>query len=150
MTHHTSSHTGIANSDLADATGRHSILTQVHEGMGVYDVKNNHIGHVDFVHFGAASETQQELGVGPAAPAPADNPNMRRDTIIDSIAQAFSPNDVPQQLQEKLLLTGYLLLNADGLFASDRFITPDQITGVSNDRVQLGVTRDQLIKRRWD
>jgi hypothetical protein len=140
--------TGIANSDINDATGRQSILSMVHEGMGVYDVRDNHIGKVDFVHFGAASETQQELGTGPASTAPADDPDMRRDTIIDNIAEAFHPNEIPDQLQNKLLMSGYIRMDADGLFAADRFITPDQITGVSGDRVQLGVSRDQLVKRR--
>ena len=150
MTHHMNSglNTGIANSDLNDTTGQNSILSLIHEGMSIYDVRENHIGRVDFVHFGAASETQQELGTGPATPAPADNPNMRRDTIIDNIAEAFQPNEVPEQLQNKLLLSGYVRMDADGFFASDRFITPDQIARVADDRVYLAVNRDQLVKRR--
>jgi hypothetical protein len=148
MANYNNTRTGIANSDVDDNTGRFSILSQVHKGMYVYDVKDNRIGHVDFVHFGAASETQQELGTGPAAPAPADDPNMRRDTIIDNIAEAFSPGDVPQELQEKLLVSGYVRLDTAGLFARDRFITPDQIASVMDDKVQLSVTRDQLAKPR--
>lgn len=147
MTHHNSSTTGITNSDINDSTGRHSILSQIHEGMDVHDVNDKRIGSVAFVHFGAASETQQELGVGPAASAPADNPQMRRDTIIDNIAEAFDPNEVPQELQEKLLVSGYIRLDTSGLFASDRFITPDQIVNVSGDTVQLSVNRNQLVKR---
>jgi hypothetical protein len=155
MTHHTHnpqhnmgiSNTGIANSDIDDTTGRHSIFAQIREGMGVYDVRDNHIGSVAFVHFGAASETQQELGTGPASPAPADNPNLRRDTLIDNLAEAFDPNEVPAELQEKLLVSGYLRLDTAGLFASDRFITPEQIASVADDRVYLSVNRDQLVKR---
>jgi hypothetical protein len=152
MTHHTghdmSNRTGLANSDINDTTGSQSILSLVHEGMDVYDVKDDRIGSVDFVHFGAASETQQELGTGPASPAPADNVQMREDTIIDNIAEAFVPNEIPQPLQEKLLLSGFIRLDTAGLFAADRYITPDQISGVVDDKVQLSVTRDQLIKRR--
>jgi len=137
----------IDQSDIADATGQQSILSQIHKGMPVYDVRDNHIGHVAFVHFGAASETQQQLGVGPASPAPADNPNMRQDTIIDNIAEAFDPNEVPKELQEKLLVSGYIRLDTAGFFATDRFITPEQIAGIKDDTVQLSVNRDQLIKR---
>jgi hypothetical protein len=147
MNRYTTTPTGIENSDINDATGKHSILRQIHKGMHVHDVRDNHIGSVAFVHFGAASETQQELGTGPASPAPADNPNMRRDTIIDNIAEAFDPNEVPQELQEKLLVSGYIRLDSSGLFASDRFITPDQIVSVSDDTVNLSVSRDQLVKR---
>ena len=147
MTRHTNTVTGIEQSDIADATGQQSILSQIHEGMPVYDVRDNHIGRVAFVHFGAASETQQQLGVGPASPAPADNPNMRQDSIIDNIAEAFDPNEVPTELQEKLLVSGYIRLDTAGFFASDRFITPDQIAGIQDDTVQLSVNRDQLVKR---
>jgi hypothetical protein len=51
-------------------------------------------------------------------------------------------------LQSKLLMDGYVRMDASGLFASDRFITPDQIARVDGDRVYLTVNRDQLIKRR--
>ena len=146
MTHHMNTQTGIANSDINDSTGRFSILMQVREGMGIYDLRDHHIGHVDFVHFGAASETQQELGTGPTTVMPADSPEMRRDTIIDNIAEAFRPNDVPDQLQNKLLMSGYVRMDADGLFAADRFILPDQIARVTDGKVFLSVDRDQLIK----
>lgn len=108
---------------------------------------NNRIGSVDFVHFGVASEAQQELGTGPASTSVADDPNMRRDTIVDNIAEAFSPNEVPEQLQSKLLMSGYIRMDADGLFAADRFITPDQIVNVSDEKVYLSVNLDGLVKR---
>jgi hypothetical protein len=138
---------GVHNTDLNDDTGAQSILNQIREGMGVYDVRDQHIGTVDFVHFGAASETQQELGLGPATTTGADSPRMRDDSIIDNIAEAFSPKEVPQQLQSKLLVSGYIRLDA-GLFGSDRFITPEQIVSVSGDKVQLSVNKDQLVKRQ--
>jgi hypothetical protein len=147
MTHHTPQH-HVDVPNVNDVTGSHSVLSQIHENMAVYDNDNNHIGTVDFVHFGAASEMQQELGAGAASPGPADSPQMREDSFIDNIAEAFSPNEVPQELQERLLQNGYIRLNSAGLFAADRFITPDQITGVTSDGVQLAVTHDQLIKRR--
>jgi hypothetical protein len=138
---------GIQNTDLEDATGAQSILSRIHKGMAVYDVTDHRIGTVDFVHFGAASETQQELGLGPATSTKADSPDMRRDTIIDNIAEAFHPDEVPQELQEKLLVSGYIRLDA-GLFAADRFIVPEQIASVTGDKVQLSVNKDQLVKRR--
>ena len=146
MAHHTTV-SGIANSDLADNTAKHSILNQIRQGMSVYDVRDNHIGSVSFVHFGAASETQHELGVGPATATSADSPIVGRDTLIGSIAEVFDPNDMPEQLQQKLLLSGYIRLDTAGLFAADRYITPDQIASVADDKVQLSVSRDQLVKR---
>ena len=147
MTQNTSGHTGAGSGNVGDTTGRESILSLVREGMDVYHVNNDRIGSVDFVHFGAASETQQDFGTGPAEPAPADDPQMREDSIIDNIAEAFYPDEVPETLRSRLLMNGYVRLDTSGLFARDRFIMPDQISGVSGDQVMLNVTRDQLATR---
>lgn len=131
-----------------DPTGRHNILNTIHEGMTVYDSTGDRIGTVDFVHFGAASDTQQDLGTGAAAPGPADSVQMRDDSLIDAFAEVFAPGEVPDELREKLMQSGYIRLDADGLFAADRFITPDQIASVRENDIELNVSRDQLIKRR--
>jgi hypothetical protein len=39
-------------------------------------------------------------------------------------------------------------IDSAGLFAADRYVMPEQIAGVSSDRVTLRVTRDELIKGR--
>jgi hypothetical protein len=134
--------------DMSEVSGRGSVLSQIREGMAVYDSANRHIGKVDFVRFGTSGEMQQDLGKGPASVAPADDLKMRNDSFIDNLAEAFHPNDVPEVLQARLLQDGYIRLDAAGLFAADRFIVPDQIAGVTNDGVQLTVTRDELIKSR--
>ena len=150
MTDHHSTHrnSGVANSDLNNVTSQHSILTLIREGMSIYDMRDERIGEVDFVYFGAESETDAEVGAGPATLGRADNPQMRRDTIVDNIADAFSPNDIPEQLEAKLLMSGYVRMDADGFFAADRFIVPEQIARVADDRVYLSVNRDQLVKPR--
>lgn len=134
--------------DQRDITQQNSKLAQIREGMDVYDRSDHHIGSVDFVHFGAASETQQELGTGPATPGRADSVRMTNNNIVDWIADAFQPNEVPEELRERLMTNGFIRIDADGLFAADRFVTPDQIAMVSGDRVQLVQDKDDLIKRR--
>ncbi len=134
--------------DSSDPTGRHDILNTIREGMDVYDNEGDRIGQVDFVYFGAATDVQQNLGTGPAAPAAADDVQMRDDSLIDAFAEVFDPGEVPEELREKLMQSGYIRLDAEGLFAADRFITPEQIASVREKDVQLNVTRDQLIKRR--
>lgn len=131
-----------------DVTGRHSILRTIHEGMIVHDNTGERIGAVEFVHFGVASETQQDQGLGPASPGHADSMEMGEDSLVGRIADAFDDTDIPNELRRKLLQEGYVRMNADGLFAADRFITPDQIDSVREHDLELNVTRDQLIKRR--
>ncbi len=43
----------------------HSVLSRIRNGMDVYDRENEHIGTVDEVHFGAATDTQLQRGTGP-------------------------------------------------------------------------------------
>lgn len=130
-----------------DTTGRRSILNTIHEGMVVYDSADNRIGEVDFVHFGAASGVDQQLGTGAASPGRTDSPQVSDDGLVDMIADAFDGKDVPHELRRKLLQEGYVRLNADGFFAADRFIMPDQIDSVREHDLHLNVLRDQLIKR---
>jgi hypothetical protein len=46
-----------------------------------------------------------------------------------------------------VLRDGYVHLDASGLFASDRYILPEQIARLTADGIQLNVTEDALIKR---
>src|SRR5690606_24044300 len=73
MTDHTSGPIGHTHRDLNDTTGQNSILSLVREGMDVYDAKNDHIGSVELVRFGATSESGMEHGTGSATPGRADS-----------------------------------------------------------------------------
>lgn len=121
-------------------------ISLIHEGMSVYDVENERIGEVDEVYFGAADMEDQELGTGPASISRADS--MRDRPVADAIAAIFDPREVPDELAEKLLHSGYIRVDSTGLFAADRYILPDQIASVSDEDVHLSVSREQLITRR--
>jgi hypothetical protein len=121
-----------------------SVLTHVREGMGVYDANDHYLGKVERLYMGASSPTENELGEG-AATAP--NPDLRDDTLVDDIAKVFAPDDLPEVLRNRLLHNGFIRIDSAGLFAADRYVLPDQIAGVSGDRVRLKVSRDELIKR---
>jgi hypothetical protein len=117
-----------------------SVLRQIREGMEVYDRTGDHIGTVERVHFGASTEH----GRGAATPSA---PDWRDDTLIDVVAEVFAPDELPETLRARLLQNGFIRIDASGLFAADRYVTPDQIAGVSGDRVVLRATRDELVSR---
>ncbi|MGV3490615.1 MAG: hypothetical protein ACO1OG_04760 [Devosia sp.] len=120
-----------------------STLRFVEEGMKVFDRDNHEIGKVDYVQFGDDDPDTPEIEA--AAPHTLD---QRRDSLIDNVAEVFAPTDnVPDELREKLLQQGFVRLDAAGLFASDRYITPEQIDSVSGDGLMLNVTKDQLVKK---
>ncbi len=64
----------------------------------------------------------------------------RDDTIVDIIADAFGREEVGEPLRSRLLREGYIHLDASGLFASDRFVLAEQVSGLNAEGVQLNVT----------
>ena len=119
-----------------------SSLRGIREGMKVYDSSNNEIGEVERVMFGDDDPSTPE----PEATAVSSR-GQRRDTLIDNIAEAFRPDDLPEEVREKLLLQGFIRIDADGLFAADRYVTPEQIGSVTEDGVVLKVRKEELLKR---
>jgi hypothetical protein len=67
--------------------------------------------------------------------------------LIHNFAKAFAVDEVPEELRERLINQGFVRIDANGLFAADRYITPQQIDSVSGDGLMLNVTKDELIKR---
>lgn len=107
----------------------------VREGMDVFDSENHKIGTVETMRFGDEAVASGD--------APAD---AGEGGLMDSVAEAIWPDDMPEAERAILLSEGYILLDADGLFASDRYVRPGQISSVTADGIHLSVHRDDLVK----
>ncbi len=116
-------------------------INSVREGMHVFDKAGHKIGHVDQVQM--SDEDTETANVEVVANEHAED---GRNTFAEALLEAFRIDDVPEELHEQLLREGFIRLDADGLFAADRYILPEQIASVSNDEVRLKVTKDELIK----
>lgn len=116
-------------------------LRNVETGMRVFDRNHHEIGKVEWVQFGDDDPDTPELELAGGTVYP------ESETLLDMIAKAFRPDDLPEELKERLLHEGFVRIDADGLFAADRYVTPAQIDSVSDDELTLKVTRDELIKR---
>ena len=120
-------------------------LTQVYEGMSVYDQRGKKIGTVRHVYLGAVTEEEDERGLGPAT---VSSPEKSEHSLIEDFMNAVSPHDpVPDPLRQRLLRHGFIRINTSGLFAADRYAMPDQIASVADDRITLHVMREDLMKR---
>lgn len=120
-----------------------SLPRDVHVGMKVYDSHHRHIGVVDDLKF---PENAGEPDVEPADIDATDKEGPK--TLVGAIADAFRPDEMPDTLRDRLLREGYIRIDADGLFAGDRYVLPSQIVSASGDEVVLDVEdKDQLIKR---
>lgn len=131
--------------DNMDTTQQQSILNNVHEGMNVYDANRDQIGTVDYVQFGAASDSQRDQGSGPATIAPADKDYDQ--PLVDMVASVFDPGDMPDEMAQKLQHSGFVRIDSNGLFAADRYVMPDQIGRVDGNGVHLKITQDELLRR---
>lgn len=118
-----------------------SSLRFVEQGMRVFDREHHEIGKVEWVQFGDDDpDTTEVEASGPSAGRNDDN------TLVDVIAKAFSTDNVPEELRDRLVHQGFVRIDANGLFAADRYVMPEQIDSVSGDGLMLNVTRDDLIK----
>jgi hypothetical protein len=117
-------------------------LRFVEEGMRVFDREHHEIGKVEWVQFGDDDpETPEVEATGLSAT------RDRSDTLIQNIAEAFRPDDLPEEVRARLLHQGFVRIDADGLFAADRYVTPEQIDSISPDGLMLNVSKDELVKR---
>ena len=121
----------------------HTLPREIHKGMTVYDSMQRAIGKVDDFKF---SENEDDPNVMPADVDGTDRRNAR-ETVLESIAEAFGKEDLPEVLRDRLLTEGYIRLDTKGLLAKDRFILPDQIASAVGDEVRLNVAKEDLIKR---
>jgi hypothetical protein len=130
---------------VMDTTQEQSILNDIQEGMIVYDANQDKIGTVDYVQFGAASDSQRAQGSGPATVSPADN--VYDQPLVDMVASVFNPGDMPDEMAQKLQHSGFIRIDSNGLFTSDRYVIPERIARVDRNGVYLNVTSDELLRR---
>lgn len=110
------------------------------QGMRVFDREHHEIGKVEWVQFGDDDPDTLEVE--------ASGPRRDRDDVnlFDVIAKAFTSDNVPEELRDRLVHQGFVRIDADGLFQADRYVMPEQIDSVSSDGMTLNVTKDELIK----
>ena len=125
-----------------------AIPITVHEGMTVLDSAMNAIGTVE--SFRSTDEAPDRPDVDAAGVSPILE--EERNTMSALLEDLFHPDDgLPRELQEKALREGFVRLDADGLFAADRYIFPEDIDRVEGDSLVLAVRRlpasTQLVSR---
>ncbi|WP_375599309.1 hypothetical protein [Devosia sp. Naph2] len=120
-----------------------AIPTDIHEGMRVVDKAMQPIGKVET--FRSTDEAPDAPEVDAAGISPVLE--RQRNDLTGLLADLFHPDDgLPREMQEKALREGFVRLDAEGLFAADRYIFPEHIDRVDDDRLVLRVGRDELLK----
>ncbi len=99
-------------------TDEKQLLSQVHEGMRVYDRDGGDIGLVDRVHLGATGDQAYERGEGPATTS---DPNAQPNTLIQDFAHLFEPDNLPEELRARLVWQCQIRMNRSlpAVFSND-------------------------------
>lgn len=122
---------------------QNNLLRNVHEGMKVFDARHKEIGRVDWVQFGNDDPTTEDL----EARTTAGVEDQRDDSLVENIIDAFRVDELPEEVRERLLMQGFVRIDAEGIFAADRYVLPEQIAMVSGDELMLKVEKDELVRR---
>ena len=121
----------------------HAIPETLHEGMSVVDSAMHEIGTIETFRVTDEVPGQPEVDAAGVSPVFEE----KRETLAGILADVFRPDDqLPREMQEKALREGFVRLDADGLFAADRYIFPEQIDRVEGDRLVLAVRKEDLLK----
>jgi hypothetical protein len=121
-----------------------TILEQINDGMAVFDLKGEHMGQVEHVFLGADLDSTQDYSGDELSATNASIWSSIIDHVLDAL---FGKDELPQSLRNRLINDGFIQVEGEGLFASERYILRGQVAHVSGDEVHLNVTKDELIKR---
>lgn len=120
-----------------------AIPNTVYEGMRVCDIAMDDIGMVQAFRLSDEDPTHtgtETVGVSPVI-------EQERGTLTGFLADVFTPDDqLPREMQEKALREGFVRVDAEGLFAADRYIFPEHIDRVDGDKLVLSVRKRDLLK----
>ena len=119
-----------------------STLGEVRMGMNVYDSTGEYIGDVSYLYLGAATQEEVERGTGPARDLALENDDD--DSFVEMLANTFTTEEIPEEMLARLRQHGFLRIDTNGIFASDRFATAEEISSIEEDGVHLTVAYDQL------
>jgi hypothetical protein len=116
-------------------------MFEIREGMAVYEVDGRRLGAVRTVFVGS------RRGVGGPGTTPPDA-SMHHDSMSDDLTIALAFDPLPQEVQAFLRQGGFIRIDTAGICHADRYALPEQIGSVSDGRVTLAVSRDQLLAAR--
>lgn len=121
------------NHNNEDAKAR---LSRIRGGMSVFDSSGEEVGEVVDVH----------LPLRPKMGAEA----YSEETVVVDTADSIAAGEMPQALAQQLLRSGFARVDT-GLLTADRFVTPEQVRAVADNKVYLLVRQDELLEHgEWE
>ena len=124
-------------------SGASDIFAQVREGMEVYDATGKKVGTVKRVFLGGTAPAGQPGQVTDEAA----RQGGYDETFWGDIFESFRPSGgLSDEMRLDLERRGFMEVDGEGLFAADRYATPDKIASIGDGRVTLATSGDNLPK----
>jgi hypothetical protein len=117
----------------------------ISEGMLVTDRYGEVVGTVGLVYAGGASDAAIERALS-IADAVAANGGGQVGESSRAPSVTFASDDVPPEVRVRMLRRGYFRIDGPGITGVRRYVTPDQIAGVTGNRVRLYASRAELLR----
>lgn len=123
---------------------RDDLLAMIKKGMTVVDVDGDDVGKVSHVQMADLNEAddvgaanRRDTGLFDLTP---DNEPGDDTTILDDV---FGGDD---RITERMERSGYVKIDASGIFTGDKYVEPYQIASVEGDTVRLTIDKDAIEK----
>lgn len=113
-------------------------IEAVQEGMTVVDRAGERVGKVALLQMGDPQAVTTEGNDLP-------EPGLLGQLGMALVGDEREP-DVPEPERSRLLRMGFIKIDGPGLADQDRYVTSDQIAGVTGTTVNLTVLRRQLLR----
>jgi hypothetical protein len=105
--------------------------------MQVVDSACDEVGKVDIVQMGDPQAVTLSAE---------DRPRSVMDTVVEAVGFDEAEPDVPEPLRSRLRMSGYLQIDGPDLMDTDRYVSSQDIREIRDDRVMLGVRKDELAR----
>ena len=137
-----------------EESGQQHVLTQIREGMPVYDHSGDEVGQVDMVYLGTIDEAQDQDvrepqgdtldPVRPVATSVTDQSG--EDTLVNPTGEFLgSDAGLPEAHRLQMLRRGFIRIEGADPSTPARFALPDHIASVSDENVELHISREELL-----
>jgi hypothetical protein len=119
------------------------LLSKIRRGMPVYDQSQKQIGVVDYVQFGDEDPLKPRKRAATSYGVDSSEWLLESESTED----VFASDDLSDLLREKLLLYGFVRIDAPGLQNAERYVLPNQIHSVERHSVILKISKEELVQR---
>ena len=123
---------------------RDDVLAMIKEGMTVVDVDGDDVGKVSHVQMADLNDADNTGAANRRDTGLFDlTPDNARDDDVGILEGFLGGGD---RITERMERSGYVRIDASGIFTGDKYVEPHQVASVEGDTVRLTIDKDDIEK----